>query len=84
MPSPYPLFTFIFCRGGDEHADHRLAAFPDEFEAVEHARVRLLRMPVEWTSVVVACGHVDIAMEFCGSWDRDTYGSLQWHTASLA
>ncbi len=83
MRGPYPVWTFIYCRE-DEAADYALAAFPNETEAAEHARQRLSRMPPDWISVVVACGHVDSAIEFVGSWEREPEGALRWDAASLA
>lgn len=79
---PFTLFTFIFCRS-DERADRKIAAFPNVADATEHARLRLLRMPAEWLSVVVGEG-VDAELEFVGCWNRDDEGALRWEAASLA
>ncbi len=79
---PFPHFQLIFCRD-DEEATSKIAAFPDTATASEHARLRLLAMPDEWISVVLALiGEVEI--EFLGAWDRDHEGSVRWEDASLA
>lgn len=78
---PFPQYTLIFCRN-DEHADAKIAAFADQAEAAEHARLRLLARPDEWISVMLAHG-VDEHVAFVGSWDRDHEGALRWKDASL-
>ena len=50
---PYPHFQLIYCRD-DEESLSRIAAFPERAAASEHARLRLLAMPDEWISVVIA------------------------------
>jgi len=79
---PFPAYSMIFCRA-DEHAETRTAAFPDDAEASEHARLRLLRMGDEWISVVLARGAND-GLIFLGAWDKDFEGALRWEDASLA
>ena len=86
MPDgPYPHYTLIFCRR-DEFGLAKVPAYPDNAEACEHARLRLLRWPEEWISVVIARGvDTDFAnFEYIGSWDRDQDGALTWQAASLA
>lgn len=62
----YPLFTFIVCRA-DETAVTVRAAFPDAAEAAEHGRMKLQRLPPDWTGVVVARGDGADALDFSGS-----------------
>ena len=79
---PFPLYSLIFCRV-DEHAQTKTAAFPDDAEASEHARLRLLRMGDQWVSVILARGAND-ALTFLGAWDKAVDGTLVWQDASLA
>lgn len=79
---PFPQYQLIFCRG-DEEATTKIVSFADDVEVSEHARVRLLKLPDVWVSVVIArLG--DEVFEFIGAWDRGHDGSLTWEAASLA
>ena len=81
---PFPLYSLIFCTGTDEGASTRVAAFPDDAAASDHARLRLLRLPEDYVSVVVAQGSMSDCLSFVGAWDRDLDGALRWEAASLA
>lgn len=82
MDGPYRRYQLLFCRN-DEEGDARIAAFADDAEALEHARRRLLALPEEWNSVVIArTGENEF--EYMGAWDRDHEGALRWEDASTA
>ena len=46
--------------------------------------MRLLRLPDDYISVVVAQGSLADWLTFVGAWDRDLDGALRWEAASLA
>lgn len=46
--------------------------------------MRLLRLPDDYISVVVAQGSLADCLTFVGAWDRDLDGALRWEAASLA
>ena len=76
---PFPIYTFIHCRE-DEVSIAKRVALPDDEGALDHARTRLLNLPPEWVSIVIARGR-EGELGFIGAWDRDD-GALRWEPAS--